>query len=150
MRPLKLASALAVLLTACAASPNSYSNLTNGDSGERVPGVINHYGEPVKVTVPNAAASGTPFAVTVVTYGGGCTERGEATVTVEALRAEVKPYDYDTSAPRLDCDDMLRTYEHTVALSFEEAGTAEIVFLGQKENPSGVTQTSVTTTLEVR
>ncbi len=60
------------------------------------------------------------------------------------------PTDYDTSAPQLDCDDMLRVYEHTVTVSFEKTGDAEIVFLGQKEDSSGVTQTTDTRTLEVR
>ncbi len=153
MKQFKLTSALAaIVLAGCAASPdNGNANPPDGgSSGKRVPGIIDFYGEPVRVTVPGATEAGEPFAVTVVTYGGGCTEKGEATVMVEALRAEVSPYDYDTSAPQLDCDDMLRVYEHTVTVIFEETGTAEIVFLGQKEDSSGVTQTTVTRTLEVR
>lgn len=153
MRQLRLTSVLAaIVLAGCAASPDSgnANPPDGGSSGERIPGIIDYYGGPVRVTVPGAAESGKPFAVTVVTYGGGCTKKGEATVMVEALRAEVKPYDYDTSAPQLDCDDMLRVYEHTVTVSFDEAGTAEIVFLGQREDSSGVTQINVTRTLEVR
>lgn len=93
---------------------------------------------------------GQLFTVSVTTYGGGCTEKGETKVEVEALRAEVRPYDYDTSPLGHDCDDMLRIYEHTATLSFEEIGTAEVVFYGLKKGAGGVTQTTVTRTLEVR
>lgn len=150
-----------VLLTACAATPVN-NNPADGGVGsvadgsgpaERVFGTIEFYGDPVRVVVPSSVQQGQPFAVTVVTYGGGCIEKGETTVEVEALRAEVRPYDYDIS-PALPanggCTDELNLYEHTTTVTFTEAGMAEIVFYGQKKNASGVTQTSVTRTLEVR
>lgn len=155
-------SVLAVLiLVACAASPNGGSSLgspkngaANGGSlGERELGTINFYGEPVQVEVPSSVRQGQPFVVTVVTYGGGCIGKGETKVEGKALRAEVRPYDYDIS-PTLPingtCTTELRHYEHTATLRFVEVGTAEIVFYGRKENLSGVTQTSATRTVEVR
>jgi hypothetical protein len=102
------------------------------------------------VEVPGLVEQGQPFAVTVTTYGNGCIEKGETKVKVEALRAEIRPYDYDTSPLYGGCDDVLRTHEHTATLSFKEAGTAEIIFYGLKEGAGSVTQTSVTRTVVVR
>lgn len=157
MRYLKLASATAVLiLAACAASPSGGGGDPGGGEAdgsgpsERVFGTLEYYGEPAQVEVPASVRHGQPFAVTVVTYGGGCIEKGETKAEVEALRAEVRPYDYDTSPVNPICDDVLRVHKHTATLSFEEAGTAEVVFYGLKEGVGGVTQTSVTRTIEVR
>lgn len=156
-----LASAALVFLTACATSPSggnpadgSSDGVANGSGpSERVFGTIEFYSDPVRVVVPSSVQQGQPFVVTVVTYGGGCIEKGETDVEVEALQAEIRPYDYDIS-PALPtnggCTDELNLYEHTATLSFEETGTADIIFHGQKEDASGVTQTSVTRTLEVR
>lgn len=142
-----------VLLAAC-------TTLSSGNGGspvdvpadgsgpsERVFGTIEYYGEPVRVEVPDNVEQGQPFAVT--TYGNGCIEKGGTNVEVEALRAEVRPYDYDTTPLGHDCDDMLRIHEHTATLSFGEAGTAEIIFYGRKRDARGITQTSVTRTVEV-
>ena len=111
------------------------------------------YGDPAQIEVPGSARRGKPFTVTVVTYGGICIHKGETVVEVEALRAEVRPYDYDIS-PTLPangaCTADLKLYRHTATLSFEKAGTAEVIFYGKQEDPSGVTQMSVTRTLEVR
>lgn len=157
MRYPKLASAAAVLmLAACAASPNSGGGRPGGGEAdgsgpsERVFGTIEYYGEPAQVEVPGLVEQGQPFVVTVVTYGGGCIEKGETKAEVEALRAEVRPYDYDTSPVNPICNDVLRVHKHTATLSFEEAGTAEVVFYGRKEDASGVMQTSVTRTVVVR
>lgn len=156
MSYLKLATiAGLVLLEACAVSPGGGSPSEGGTANgsgpsERVFGTVEYYGEPAQVKVPSSVGRGQPFVVTVVTYGGDCTEKGETKVEVEGTRAEVRPYDYDISSPDRDCTDELRLHEHTATLSFEETGTAEIIFFGKKESSSGVTQTSITRTLEVR
>lgn len=151
MKHAKLIGVLVVLvLVACAATPSGGSPPPPNGPSERVLGTVEFYGDPVRVEVPRTAELEQPFVVTVTTYGGGCIEKGETEVKVEALRAEVRPYDYDTTPVNGDCDDELRLHEHTTTLRFEEVGTAEIVFYGRKENLSGVTQTSVTRTLEVR
>ncbi len=160
-----LAGVTCLILTACAASPSGgklpgspADGVVDGSGpSEWVFGTIEFYGDPVRVGVPTTAELGQPFVVTVITYGGGCIEKGETKVEVEveveALRAEVRPYDYDIS-PALPanggCTDELNLYEHTTTVTFTEAGMAEIVFYGQKKNASGVTQTGVTRTLEVR
>jgi len=151
----RLVNAAAVLiLAACTASPKADVPTDGGTggsgSGKRVFGTIEHYGDPAQVEVPVSVRRGQPFTVTVVTYGGGCIDKGETKVEVEALRAEVRPYDYNTSPIERICTDELRSHKHTATLSFEEAGAAEIVFYGLKEDAGGVTQTSVMRTVEVR
>lgn len=143
-----------LLLAACsapAAPPASPPDDTFDGDGppERVFGTIAFYEEPVTVTVPQTATVGEPFSVTVVTYGGGCTEKGETDVRLEPLRAEIRPYDYNV-APGQACDTALRTFEHTATLSFTEAGEADIVFYGQKTDASGTSNTMLTRTLEVQ
>lgn len=96
-------------------------------------GTIEYYGEPAQVEVPTSVRQGQSFTVTIATYGGGCTEKGETKVEVEAFRAEVRSYDYDVSLPDGDCTDQLRLHEHMATLSFREVGTAEVVFYGQKK-----------------
>ncbi len=153
-----LVSAALVFLAACVASPSGGNPAEGSPDGvadgsgpnERVFGTVEFYDQPVKVVVPSSAQPGQPFAVTVVTYGGGCIEKGGTKVEVEGLRAEVRPYDYDITPVNGVCTDELRIHEHTATLSFEEMGTAEVVFFGRKKGASGTTQTSVTRTLEVR
>ena len=157
MKHLKRVSAVCLIfLAACAASPNGGGGSPGGGEAngsgpsERVFGTIEYYGEPAQVEVPDLVEQGQPFTVTVMTYGGGCIEKGETKVEVEALRAEVRPYDYDTSPLNGICNDELRVHKHTATLSFGEAGTAEVVFYGLKEDAGGVTQTSVKRTVVVR
>lgn len=96
-----LASAALVFLTACATSPSggnpadgSSDGVANGSGpSERVFGTIEFYSDPVRVVVPSSVQQGQLFVVTVVTYGGGCIEKGETDVEVEALQAEIRPYD---------------------------------------------------------
>lgn len=151
MKHAKLTSVLVVLvLVACAATPSGGSPPPPKGPSERVLGTVEFYGDPVRVEVPRTAELEQPFVVTVTTYGGGCIEKGETEVKVEALRAEVRPYDYDTTPINGDCNDDLRLHERTKTLRFEEVGTAEVVFFGQKKNANGITQMSVMRTLEVR
>ncbi len=157
MKYLKLTGALAeIVLLTCAALPGG-GNPTQPDGSmngkglsERMFGTIEFYGETAQVEVPISTKQGQPFVVIVVTYGGGCIEKGETKVEVEALRVEVRPYDYDATPVSGSCNDNLRLHKHTATLRFEETGNAEVVFFGQKENANGITQTSVTRTLKVR
>jgi hypothetical protein len=149
-----VSAAVVLVLAACAASPNGGpggSEVGGSGPSERVFGTIAYYGEPAQVEVPGSVRQGQPFTMSVTTYGNSCVEKGETKVEVEALRAEVRPYDYDTSSFNGGgCDMELRAHKHMVTLSFEETGTAEVVLYGLKEGAGGVTQTSVTRTVEVR
>lgn len=145
---------LLLVLTACTTSPGISTptdGITDGDGpSERIFGTLEYYDEPVQVSVPGTVRQKEPFSVAVTTYGNGCTEKGETKVEVDALRAEVRPYDYDTTPIAGDCTDNLKMHEHTVTLRFEEAGTADVIFFGYKKNVNGIAQRSVTRTLTVR
>lgn len=117
---------------------------------ERVQGTIIFYNDPVQVEVPARVTRGEPFTVSVVTQVGGCLEPGDTEVRVEGLRAEVTPYDKDFTTPGIPCTTDIEFYTHTATLSFEEVGTAEIVFRGLEEAATGTREISVTRTLEVR
>lgn len=58
--------ALALALVACSG--------TQGFGPERVRGTISYYDEPVQITVPDSVRRGETFAVTVMTFVGGCFE----------------------------------------------------------------------------
>lgn len=145
----------ALLFLAGCHTPSSEPNTPPGDdisSGngppERVFGTVAYYDEPVKITVPESAVAGKPFAVTVTTYGNGCIEKGETDVRTEPLRAEIRPYDYNVT-PGRECPEILRTFEHEATLSFARAGEAEIVFYGQAVSTDGVSNTRIVETLEI-
>lgn len=117
---------------------------------ERVQGTIAFYGAPVQIKVPAQVTRGEPFTVSVLTQVGGCLEPGATEVRVEGLRADVTPYDKDFTTAGIPCTADVEFYTHTATLSFEEAGTAEIVFRGLEEAATGTREISVTRTLEVR
>lgn len=147
-------AALTVLLAACTApsggTPGPGDGTANGDGpSERVFGTVEYYSNPFRAAVPATATTGEPFGVTVATYGGGCTEKGETAVQLEGLRAEIRLYDVDTEPATGGCADIFRTHEHTATVTFAEAGEAEITFYGLKEDASGVVNVSHTRTLEV-
>lgn len=117
-------------LAACTVSPSGTppdDGVVNGDgSSERVFGTVEYYGDPFQATVLTTAEVGKPFDVTVVTYSGSCLEQGETTVETEGLRAEIRPYDYNTTPVTGTC--------HTATVTFAEAGEAKVVFYGLKED----------------
>ncbi len=122
----------------------------NGDGpAERVFGTITYYNQPVDITLPSEAVHGEPFTLSILTYGDGCLEQGETDVQLEARRAEIRPYDYNTT-PGRPCEDIVRAFEHQATVTFAEVGEVEIVFYGQRVSEDGVTNTSVTRTLTVK
>ncbi len=143
------------LLAACTApsggTPAPGSGIVDGDGpSERVFGTLEYYGDPFQATVPATAEVGRPFAVTVITYGGSCLEKGETTVEIEGLRAEIRSYDYDTTPINGACPDDLQFHDHTATVTFAEVGEAEVVFYGLKKDGIGAVNVSYTRTLTVR
>jgi hypothetical protein len=67
--------------------------------------------------------------VAVTTYGDGCHRRGDTEVRVTGLVATVTPYDY-TALPGTPCTRQLVSMRHTAAVTFEQAGTAQIQVRG--------------------
>ena len=155
--PCSRLGALSVLLLAACPAPSGGTpaplpgdGTANGDGpSERVFGTVEYYGDPFQATVPATATVGEPLDVTVVTYGDGCTEKGETTVQLERLQAEIRPYDVDTEPASGDCPAILRVHEHTASVTFAEAGEAEVVFYGLKEDETGTANVSHTRTLEI-
>ncbi len=146
-----------LLLASCTApsggtpAPGPGDGAANGDGpSERVFGTLEYYANPFQATVPEAAEVGKPFPVTVITYGGSCLEKGETTVEVEGLRAEVRSYDYNTTPVSGLCAGDLRLHDHTATITFAEAGEAEVVFYGLKEDATGAVNVSYTRTVTVR
>jgi hypothetical protein len=135
---------LSALLIAC-------SNL---ELPKRVVGTLAHHGDPIQIIAPHVVNRGEDFKVEITTYGGGCLKKGASKVELEGSKADIKPYDLDTSVslPNYGCTMELIPYTHTVELRFEEAGEAQLRIFGLRKdasNPQG-TPITVTRTLEVR
>ena len=110
----------------------------DGTVEERRVGIIASYGDPVRVELPASVLAGEAVEVTVVTYGDGCTRKGDTEVEISDLSAEVTPYDWEVTQlpPDTACTLELRLYEHTATLRFDRAGTAQVIIRGREE-PSG-------------
>ena len=137
MRPFPLALA-AVAVAGAALLPGCSRSTAPGPAVERRPGVLAHYGDPVRVTLPERAAVGEPVRVVVTTYGGGCIAQGETEAAVVGLAADVTPYDYVAVRlpPHGACTMELRLYVHEATLTFAAAGRATVRVHG-REVPGG-------------
>jgi hypothetical protein len=103
---------------------------------ERVVGTIVLDGDPTQLELPTEVVQGQPFTVEIVTYGGGCRKQGE--IEVKGLPAEVTPYNCQVTLPDgVECTLKIVSHTHTATLSFEETGTAEVVFHDQQETRDG-------------
>jgi len=58
---------------------------------EPVLGVIVETGDTARITIPDTAVANQPFTVTLSTYGGGCTSKGDTEVEIDGLNATVTP-----------------------------------------------------------
>lgn len=101
---------------------------------EQRPGVLSIGGEP-SVTAPAEGGVGTPITVTAVTWGGGCVRQGPTEASVNALAADVTPYDsvYISLPPNMACTADLRSYTHTASITFAVAGAAVLRVHGWSE-----------------
>lgn len=127
--------AASLLLFGCSGSPT----VAEAEADGRVPGALEHYGDPVLVELPARVLSGSEFVVNVKTYGGGCTTKGDAVVESAAQSAWIKPFDYDWSAVAggpVICSGDLVLFNHQVTLRFDRPGTAHVFVQGQRK-PSG-------------
>ena len=103
---------------------------------DRRTGVIDYYGSPVTVSVPEAATVGAAFQVSVRTYGGGCTRQGDTQVRVEGALVEVEAFDYESSGQNLACPDILRQFTHTAGIRLFTPGTTTVRIIGIRQ-PDG-------------
>ena len=97
---------------------------------EKRVGVIEHYGAPVVITVPDSVQAGVSFEVSVLTYGGGCLSKDGTEVQVSGLSADVTPYDIHSGAEA--CTDNLGLFDHRAMVTLRESGVAEIRFHGKQ------------------
>lgn len=100
---------------------------------ERRIGVIAGFNEDdPRIEAPDTVAAGEPFTVTVTTYGNTCVEKGDTEVRTQDLEATVTPYDFYTVGETIVCGEVLNLFEHTVALTFAEPGTARVIVRGRE------------------
>lgn len=100
-------------------------------SEDRVPGIIESYGQGLVFEAPDTVAVGVPFAAGVRTYGGGCRKKGDVSVSIEGRHATILPIDRYENAS--GCNDDLAFFWHTVEVVFETPGTAELRVVGVVE-----------------
>ena len=122
--PIAAAAAL-LLISAC-------SLLLPERSAEEQPAVLEHYGDPARVSVPDSARAGEPFTVELASYGGGCVRKGRTDVANEGMTADIRPFDYHNTARNVVCTAELSLYRHDVTVRFDRPGTATIRVHGRR------------------
>ena len=100
---------------------------------ERQLALIEFYGDPIVLEIPDTVAVGSPFEVTVRTYGGGCIDPGDTELSVAGQAATVRPYDVFVThlPPNYACTSDLRLYTHRAAVRFDQAGPATVTVHGR-------------------
>lgn len=129
--PLIIAAVLTLAVPACTWDP-----FAPWDDGDPVLGVVEHFGDPIQVQVPNEVKRGTAFDVEIVTYGGGCVRKGDTRVEVMGRRVLVTPYDIDISGWNSVCTTDIRLFAHKATLRFDTPGPVTIAFQGRRR-PQG-------------
>lgn len=122
MRHLLALTAL-VLLPAC-------DWVVGPEEAARVAAIAFHH-DPVTVSVPDQVNVGTPFEVSIRTYGGGCVREGSTDVIVRGSTVDIRPYDIHTGQDV--CTDILHVFEHAASLTLTAPGPAVIRFHGVEE-----------------
>ena len=89
-------------------------------------------GRVAAVDAPDTVRAGEAFTVTVQTVGSnGCWRADRTEVDLGALRAVVTPYDVEDRESDEACTMALVDIIHEATLTFERAGTAEVVVRGR-------------------
>lgn len=97
---------------------------------DRSLGVIAFHGDPVVIEVPDTVPAGTPFDVSVRTYGDGCVTKGDTEVRQEGRTVNVRPYDVHSGAEI--CTLQLKMFDHRATVTLDDPGPAEIRFHGRE------------------
>lgn len=86
---------------------------------------------PASLVAPDAVTRGTPFLVTVSTFGSGTCTRADGYELIAVLAAaEVKLYDLG-APPGTACTKDLKRFPRSLTLQFDQAGTAELRVIGR-------------------
>lgn len=106
---------------------------------------------PAVTEVPGTAVRGMSVEVTVVTYGGGCVERGPTEIEFVGGSAIITPLDYHLVAElgvvNVNCADIGKEFLHRAELVFNTAGEKEIIFRGLDQVTRDTTYISHTLTV---
>ncbi len=99
-----------------------------GPDEQRVLGIIGEREDSENV-FPAVVDAGSPFEVTVHTFGSGsCTRPDNTEVSVDGATAVISPY--DIRIHRDACTSDLRAFPHPLTLQFDSSGDAVIVLRG--------------------
>lgn len=109
---------------------------------------LEYFGEPARVSVPESAAVGEPFVISIETYGSSCIEPGPTPVKLLGGRLEIRPLD-DFPEPGTVCPSDLRLHDHSVTYSVDTATTLEIAVHGVRVSEAGVEDVIVTRSILV-
>ncbi len=105
---------------------------------EQLRGALEWYGDTAGVELPDTVDVATDFAVTVSTFGGGCTSLGLTEARTEGSVATIEPFDSVVTRlpPGAFCTDVLRTFDHVATIRFSDLGVATLRIVGRRE-PGG-------------
>ena len=105
-----------------------------GQQAARVPGILTFRGSPQEISAPATVAVGQEFQVSIATFGGGCEEKGDEGVVVSETGASIFVYDFTTATrPGVVCTAILKRFQHTVTLRFDQSGQKLIRVWGRQE-----------------
>lgn len=125
---------LVVIVTAAAVSA---CNIVNPDRKrtEREAAYLRYGGLSELLVAPDTVTAGTPFDVSVRTFGGGCVDPGDTEVAVVGRVVELRPFDiFTTHLPQgFVCPANLAVYTHTVSVRIDQSGTATLRAIGRAD-----------------
>lgn len=125
---------LLVLLGAAACGDDNPTGPV-GPEGTR-PAQLEYFGDPPRVTVPEAVAVGEEFEISIESYGGGCIEFATTGVKRIGDRLEIRPFD-DFPAPDAVCTADLRFIDHSITYSVGADLTLEVAIYGVRVSAAG-------------
>ena len=102
------------------------------DEGEhRIIGIIDEGGTSLDaLVVPDTVRAGTPFTITVSTFGSSCLRADGASTRVSGQMASVTPYDV-MPASDAACPGDILAFPRTVTLAFDTPGAAVVRLHGR-------------------
>ncbi len=112
--------------------------------------IIEHYGDPVTIDLPQIVLREQPFEASVRTYGAGCVKQGDTELHMSGMSATLQAFDsFVVSMPStFACVDILRLFSHSVILTFEDTGVATISVRGRREPGGDIITVSRSITVE--
>lgn len=138
---------LLLFLLSAAACGDDNPTRPIGPGGTR-PAQLEYFGDPPRVTVPEAVAVGEEFEISIESYGGGCIQFATTGVKRIGDRLEIRPFD-DFPAPDAVCTADLRYIDHSITYRVDTDLTLEVAIYGVRVSAAGVEDVVVTRTVVV-